>query len=106
MTDLNVVFSALGDETRRSILLRLMDGEQPLSQLAAPFDMSQTAVTRHVRVLQDAGLITVQKRGRVRHCSLIATPMSDASSWLEAYRPFWQARFDALARMLAQENRT
>ncbi len=103
MSDLNAVFSALGDDTRRAILLGLMEGEQPLSQVAHPFEMSQTAVTRHVRVLEDAGLVRVEKRGRVRHCSLVAAPMSDAVSWLEAYRPFWQGRFEALARMIADE---
>lgn len=103
MTDLNAVFFALGDDTRRGILLQLMQGERPLSHLASPFDMSQTAVTRHVHVLQDAGLVTVEKRGRVRHCALAAAPLGDAVSWLEAYRPFWEQRFEGLARMIAEE---
>ncbi|MBW4707354.1 metalloregulator ArsR/SmtB family transcription factor [Roseobacter sp. YSTF-M11] len=103
MTDLNAVFSALGDETRRAILMRLAEGELPLSRIAAPFDMSQTAVTRHVHVLEDAGLVTVEKRGRVRHCALTAAPMSDAVSWLESYRPFWVERLDTLALMIARE---
>ena len=68
MSDLSTLFSALGDETRRAILARLREGEQPLSSLAEPFAMSQTAVTRHVRVLEDAGLVHVEKRGRTRHC--------------------------------------
>lgn len=104
MPDLNAVFSALGDETRRAILLNLMEGEQALSTLAEPFDMSQTAVTRHVHVLKDAGLLTVEKRGRVRHCQLVAKPMLDAVSWLEAYRPFWEDRLHRLGQMLAEEN--
>ena len=103
MTDLNAVFFALGDDTRRAILLQLMKGEQPLSHVAAPFDMSQTAVTRHVRVLEQARLVTVEKRGRVRHCALAAGPLGDAVSWLEAYRPFWEQRFEGLARMIAEE---
>ncbi|MGI9418896.1 MAG: ArsR/SmtB family transcription factor [Geminicoccaceae bacterium] len=104
MADLNAIFSALGDETRRAILERLMKGEQPLSQLAEPFDMSQTGVTRHVRVLADAGLVRVEKRGRVRHCSLKAGPFREAVSWLEAYRPFWEERFESLARFVAKDS--
>ncbi|MEM7044607.1 MAG: metalloregulator ArsR/SmtB family transcription factor [Pseudomonadota bacterium] len=103
MSDLNTLFSALGDETRRAILQRLREGEQPLSQLAAPFAMSQTGVTRHVRVLEDAGLVTVEKRGRVRHCALNAGPFRDAVSWLESYRPFWEQRFENLARFIAED---
>jgi len=103
MADLNSVFSALGDDTRREILLNLMEGERPLAQLSAPFEMSQTAVSRHVRVLEDAGLVVVEKRGRVRHCSLVAEPLGAAVSWLEAYRPFWERRFENLARMLNDE---
>ena len=106
MSDLNAIFSALGDETRRAILRRLMEGERPLSHLAEPFDMSQTGVTRHVRVLADAGLVHIEKRGRVRHCSLNAGPFREAVSWLEAYRPFWEERLDKLARFLAEDKET
>ena len=102
MTDLNSVFFALGDETRRAILGELKDGEKPLSVLAQPFDMSQTAVTRHVRVLEDAGLVTIEKRGRVRHCALTAGPMGDVTSWLEDYRPFWADRLDALEKAVRE----
>ncbi|WP_298920119.1 metalloregulator ArsR/SmtB family transcription factor [uncultured Roseobacter sp.] len=103
MTDLNAVFFALGDDTRRNILIQLTEGEQPLSRLAEPFEMSQTAVSRHVRVLEGAGLVTVEKRGRVRHCALTAGPMEDAVSWLESYRPFWVDRLESLAKMIAAE---
>ena len=103
MTDLNTVFSALGDDTRRAILAELKKGERPLSHLAEPFAMSQTAVTRHVRVLEDAGLVRVEKRGRVRHCSLTPKPFQDACSWIETYRPFWEERLESLARFLAEE---
>lgn len=102
MTDLDAVFSALGDETRRAILASLRDGERALSDIAQPFDMSQTAVSRHVRVLEDAGLVTVEKRGRTRHCRLTAAPVRDAVSWLEAYRPFWEDRLESLARHIAE----
>lgn len=105
MTDLNAIFSALGDETRRAILQRLMAGEQPLSRLAEPFDMSQTGVTRHVRVLADAGLVNVEKRGRVRHCALKAGPFREAVSWLESYRPFWEGRLENLARFMAEDDK-
>ena len=103
MSDLNSIFSALGDDTRRAILARLMEGEAPLSRLAEPFSMSQTAVTRHVRVLEEAGLVRVEKRGRVRHCSLTPVPFADAASWLESYRPFWEAQMENLARYLKTE---
>ena len=102
MTDLNRTFTALADGTRRAIVARLARGETPLSDLAAPFDMSLTAVSKHVRMLSDAGLITVEKRGRTRYCRLEATPMKDVADWLEDYRVFWEGQFDALARHLKE----
>ena len=105
MTDLDAIFSALGDETRRAILRRLMTGEQPLSHLAEPFDMSQTGVTRHVHVLADAGLVKIEKRGRIRHCSLKAEPFREAVSWLNSYRPFWDERLENLARFVAEDDK-
>lgn len=102
MTDLSVIFAALSDETRRSILKRLKDGEARLSELAEPFDMSQTAVTRHVRVLEEAGLVQIEKRGRVRHCALTAAPFKDAASWIDDYRPFWEEKLDNLAKFIAE----
>lgn len=106
MSDLDAVFSALGDSTRRAILARLIEGECPLSHLAQPFDMSQTAVSRHVRVLEQAGLVSVEKRGRVRHCVLQPGALEMATSWLETYRTFWESRFDALARYVAEGDET
>ncbi len=103
MNTLDATFSALGDSTRRAILAQLTDGEMALSQLAEPFDMSQTAVSRHVRVLVDAGLVVMEKRGRVRHCRLDARPFREATSWLEAYRPFWEDNLSALARYIEEE---
>ena len=100
MNNLDVIFSALGDETRRAILGQLMQGETRLSDLAEPFDMSQTAVTKHVRVLSDAGLLIVEKRGRSRHCRLNSEPMKQASDWLATYEMFWGRQFDNLARHL------
>ncbi|MEC9345928.1 MAG: metalloregulator ArsR/SmtB family transcription factor [Pseudomonadota bacterium] len=103
MTTLDRTFAALGDGTRRAILDRLLTGEIALSDIAEPFDMSQTAVSKHVRVLSDAGLVEVTKRGRTRYCRLVAGPMKQASDWLEAYQRFWEYRFDDLARHLEND---
>lgn len=100
MTTLDQTFAALGDGTRRAILARLAQGETALSDIAAPFAMSQTAVSKHVRVLADAGLVHVSKRGRTRYCRLEAAPMKQAADWLETYQTFWEDRFDALAQHL------
>lgn len=104
-TRLNTVFSALGHDVRRDIVTRLAQGETPLSDLAEPYDMSLTAVSKHVRILCDAGLVAQEKRGRVRYCRLEASPMKDAAEWLETYRRFWTDQFEALARHLARERK-
>ena len=103
MHDLDTIFSALGDGTRRAILARLTAGEAKLSELAEPFDMSQTAVSKHVRVLSDAGLLVIEKRGRTRHCRLNAEPMKQATDWLADYQTFWTRQFDNLARHFASD---
>lgn len=102
MTDLNRTFVALGDDTRRAILGRLLQGEASLSQVAEPFGMSQTAVSKHVRVLTDAGLVDVTKRGRTRYCSLRAEPMEAALNWITQYERFWTERLDGLAAFLGE----
>jgi DNA-binding transcriptional ArsR family regulator len=102
MTTLDQTFAALGDATRRAILSRLAGGETALSEIAAPFEMSQTAVSKHVRVLSDAGLVRVTKRGRTRYCRLEAAPMKQAAEWLETYQSFWMNQFDALAQHLEE----
>ena len=102
MEHLDTTFAALGDETRRAILGQLIQGEVRLSDLALPFDMTQTAVSKHVRVLSNAGLVVVEKRGRTRHCRLNANRMKDASDWLAGYRSFWTQQFDNLAQHLAR----
>ncbi len=104
MQQLDATFAALADPTRRAIVARLADGETSLSALAEPFDMSLTAVSKHVRVLCDAGLVAMEKRGRTRHCRLDAVPMKEASDWLAHYRSFWTARFGSLADYLATED--
>jgi len=103
MTDLNLTFAALSDDTRRNILTRLTQGETRLSDLAEPFSMTQTAVSKHVNILQKAGLLIVEKRGRTRHCRLNAANLKDASDWLHEYEAFWLKQFDNLANYLSQE---
>lgn len=103
MTALDQTFAALSDGTRRAIIEALALGETSLSDLAAPFSMSQTAVSKHVRVLSDAGLVSVIKRGRTRYCTLEAEPMKAATDWLNTYQKFWGDTFDALARHIEGE---
>ena len=80
-----------------------MQGELRLSDLAKPFNMSQTAVSKHVRVLSDAGLLIVEKRGRTRHCRINAEPMKGATDWLIDYQAFWTHQFGNLAQYLTGE---
>jgi DNA-binding transcriptional ArsR family regulator len=94
---LDAVFSALADPTRRAIVVRLSQGEASVSELAAPFDVSLPAVTKHLAVLERAGLLQHHKQGRVRHCRLVPTPMKVADDWLSTYRVFWERRLDSLA---------
>jgi DNA-binding transcriptional ArsR family regulator len=98
---LDSTFAALSDATRRGILARLArQGESSVSDLAAPYRMSLPAVSKHLRVLQNAGLISRQKDGRVHRCRLRAEPMKDTAAWIEHYRQFWEAQLDSLARYL------
>jgi DNA-binding transcriptional ArsR family regulator len=99
-TRLDAVFSALADPTRRAIVAQLADGERSVSELAEPFDVSLPAVTKHLRVLEGAGLLSHRKEGRVRHCRLVAEPMSEVADYIERYRRFWDVRFEALAAHL------
>lgn len=102
MASLDATFAALSDETRRRILAQLTHGEARLSDLAEPFEMSQTAVSKHVRVLSNAGLVQMEKRGRTRHCRLNASALKEASEWLSDYQTFWTQRFKNLAQHLDQ----
>src|SRR5271155_2953383 len=103
---LDSTFAALSDATRRGILARLArQGETSVSDLAAPYEMSLPAVSKHLRVLENAGLVARQKDGRVHRCRLIAEPMKDAAQWIERYRLFWEEQFDALARYLEEPER-
>jgi len=97
---LDAVFSALGDPTRRTILARLALGESCVTELAAPHEMSLPAVSKHIRVLEAAGLVTKQKDGKVMRCSLNPGTLKDAAEWVGYYRQFWESSFDRLARHL------
>lgn len=91
---LTPVFSALGDPTRRAILERLRDGDATVGELAEPFVMSQPAVSRHLRVLEDAGLITRRTAGTARYSRLEGAPLAEASLWLQGYEEFWPRQYD------------
>ena len=97
---LDDVFAALGDPTRLAMVGRLAQGEASVSELAAPFDVSLPAVTKHLGVLRRAGLVSDRKVGRVRWCRLERAPLMEAERWLSRNRAFWDARFDALASHL------
>jgi DNA-binding transcriptional ArsR family regulator len=102
---LDATFAALSDPTRRGILARLAQGEASVSDLAAPYDISLPAVSKHLRVLERAKLVARRKDGRVNRCRLVAQPMMDAARWIERYRQFWEQQFDALARFLEESQR-
>ena len=102
-TTLDSTFGALADPTRRAILASLMLGETSLSNLAGPHRMSLPAVMKHVRVLQEAGLLSQKKVGRTRFCQLAPAPLKAAEDWIAQYRRFWEGAFDSLERFLSQE---
>ena len=93
---LNATFAALADPTRRAILARLASGETSVSELAKPFEMSLPAISKHLKVLQRAGLIARGREAQWRPCRLAAGPLKDASDWLEHYRRFWDESLDRL----------
>ena len=98
---LDAVFGALADPTRRAILARLKDGEASVAELAAPFAMSQPAVSRHLKVLEQAGLISRSRQATVRLSHLRAEPLRTATQWLAGYREFWAESFERLDELLA-----
>jgi DNA-binding transcriptional ArsR family regulator len=99
---LNATFSALADPTRRAILARLASGETSVSELAEPFEMSMPAISKHLKVLQRAGLIERGREAQWRPCRLAAGPLKDASDWLDRYRRFWEESFDRLEDYLRE----
>jgi len=99
---LSATFAALADPTRRAILARLASGETTVSELARPFEMSLPAVTKHLKVLQRAGLISQGRQAQWRPCKLEAEPLQDVSNWVEQYRQFWEQRLDRLEEYLRE----
>jgi DNA-binding transcriptional ArsR family regulator len=97
---LDQVFAALSDATRRGIVERLLHGPASVSELAQPHGMSLPGFMKHLRVLEEAGLVLREKEGRVVRCELAAEPMQEAAMWLAHYEKFWNDRFDALGRHL------
>lgn len=97
---LDATFAALADPTRRAILARLADGEATVTELAAPFAMTQPAISKHLRVLEKAGLISTIRDAQRRPRKLEAKPLAEATEWLENYRKFWEGRFLKLDALL------
>jgi DNA-binding transcriptional ArsR family regulator len=102
MDHLNATFTALADPTRRAILARLAQGEATVSELAAPFDMTLPAVSKHLKVLQRAGLIQQGRQAQWRPCRLQAEPLREVADWVEQYRQFFEQSFDRLDEYLRE----
>ena len=100
MANLDATFSALADPTRRALLQRLTRGEASVKQLAEPFEMTQPAISKHLKVLEGAGLITRRQDAQRRLCRIEADRLQDATQWLLGYRDFWTGSFDALDAVL------
>ena len=98
--DLNATFAALADPTRRAILARLARGEAAVTELTEPFDMSQPAISKHLKVLERAGLISRGRDAQRRPCKLEAEALAQANAWLERYREFWEGRYQQLDALL------
>lgn len=98
--DLSTTFAALADPTRRAILARLSAGDATVGELAEPFAMSLPAISKHLTVLERAGLITKSRDGQRRHCRISVAPLQNATSWLELYRQHWEQQFDNLSSYL------
>ena len=103
---LSATFAALADPTRRAILARLASGEASVTELALPFEMSLPAVSKHLKVLERAGLISRGRDAQWRPCRLDATPLKDAADWLETYRRFWEQSLDRLEDYLRERKTT
>lgn len=98
--NLDATFAALADPTRRAILARLSEGSASVTELAEPFDISQPAISRHLKVLERAGLVSRGRDAQRRPCRLEAEPLADALGWIDRYRRFWEARLDRLDTLL------
>jgi DNA-binding transcriptional ArsR family regulator len=102
---LDATFGALADPTRRRILQRLAVADASVSEVAAPFELSAPAISRHLRVLEEAGLVSREKQGRVHHLHLEREAMNEALGWIAHWGGFWESRFDALEELLAERER-
>jgi DNA-binding transcriptional ArsR family regulator len=98
---LDATFGALAHPARRAILHRLAQGEAAVTELAKPFAMTLPAISKHLGVLERAGLVVRERDGRTRRCRLVANPMREAAGWIERYSRFWEGRLDGLARYLS-----
>jgi DNA-binding transcriptional ArsR family regulator len=101
---LSLIFAALANPTRRAILARLAEGEATVNELAAPFEMSLPAISKHIRVLARAGLIIQGQKAQYRPCTIDVTPLQEISKWTEQYRHIWEARFDQMNDYINQLN--
>ncbi len=99
---LSLIFAALADPTRRAILAALALGPMPVGEIAKPFAMSEPAVIKHLKVLENAGLVETDRKGQTRPRSLNAQPLAEATNWMEQYRRFWEESFDRLDAYLQE----
>ena len=99
---LSETFAALANSTRRAILARLAHGAANVNELAEPFDMTLPAISKHIKVLERAGLVVRSQRAQYRPCSIDAAPLAQVSSWAEQYRPVWEARFNRMDTYIEQ----
>jgi DNA-binding transcriptional ArsR family regulator len=104
--DLDTLFAALADPSRRAILDRLTRGDATVGELAAPFEISRPAISKHLTVLESAGLVQRTPDGRTTRCHADPRPLADAAAWVERYRGFWEGELDALAKYLETEKET
>jgi DNA-binding transcriptional ArsR family regulator len=103
---LDRTFSALSDPTRRDILQRLTRGPATISELAQPFDITLPGLMKHVRILEQAGLVVTEKQGRTRQCRLGSEPLDEAARWIQTYRRHWEGRLDRLGGYLERRRGT
>ena len=102
---LDETFAALANSTRRAILARLAEGEATVNDLAEPFAMTLPAISKHIKVLERAGLVVRGRRAQYRPCAIDAAPLADVSTWAERYRPVWEARFDRMHEYVGELRR-
>lgn len=101
---LSQTFAALANSTRRAMLARLAEGEATVNELAEPFSMSLPAVSKHIKVLERAGLITQGQKAQYRPCTIDVTPLKEVSKWTQQYRQIWESRFDSMDDYISQLN--